>query len=126
MNIHAIIIIKYNNKYLQYYDKRWDSLLFLNTKLNEEFTDMDIINYVEKTLDKKVINCIFSKYIEHSKYSISHNEMRNYKHYFYIVKLDDYNVDNDYKYLSIEELENNKRAMEVNSDIINIVKGILI
>ena len=33
MSKHAIIVIKNNNKYLQYYDLRWDSYLFLNCKL---------------------------------------------------------------------------------------------
>ena len=47
MSIHAIIIIKNKDKYLQYYDERWDSYLFPNMKLKEEFRDIDIIKYVE-------------------------------------------------------------------------------
>ena len=35
MGKHAIIIIKNKeNKYLQYYDERWQSYLFLNCKIN--------------------------------------------------------------------------------------------
>ena len=34
---HAIIVIKNKeNKYLQYYDERWDSYLFLNCKLYDD------------------------------------------------------------------------------------------
>ena len=122
MSIHGIIIIKNNNKYLQYYDNRWDSLLFLNMKLNKEFTDIDIIDFVEKTLNKKVINCRFIKNIIHSKYSVSHKEIREYNHYFYLVNLDNYDFNDTYNFLSIDELKNNKRIMEVNSDIVSFIE----
>ena len=122
MSIHGIIIIKNNDKYLQYYDKRWDSLLFLNMKLNKEFTDIDIIDFVEKTLNKKVINCRFIKNIIHSKYSVSHKEIREYNHYFYLVNLDNYDFNDTCKFLSIDELKNNKRVMEVNSDIVSFIE----
>ena len=122
MSIHGIIIIKNNDKYLQYYDKRWDSLLFLNMKLNKGFTDIDIIDFVEKTLNKKVINCRFIKNIIHSKYSVSHKEIREYNHYFYLVNLDNYDFNDTYKFLSIDELKNNKRIMEVNSDIVSFIE----
>ncbi|MDO4996683.1 MAG: hypothetical protein Q4E69_05845, partial [Bacilli bacterium] len=114
--------IKNNNKYLQYYDKRWDSLLFINMKLYGEFTDKDIINYVENTLDKKVIKCTFIKNIIHSKYSVSHKEVREYNHYFYLVNLDNYDFLDNYKFFSIDELKNNKRIMEVNSDIVSFIE----
>ena len=40
---HAIIIIKNEeNKYLQYYDNRWESYLFPNCKINDK-TDYDKI-----------------------------------------------------------------------------------
>lgn len=121
MSIHGIIIIKNNNKYLQYYDNRWDSYLFPNMKLGETFTDIDIIDYVEKTFNKKVIDCTFIKNIVHSKYSVSHNEMREYNHYFYLVNLDNYDFNDTYKFFSIDELKNNKRIMEVNSDIVSYI-----
>lgn len=122
MSIHAIIIIKNNNKYLQYFDERWDSYLFPNMKLYENFTDIDIIDFVEKTLNKKVINCRFIKNILHSKYSVSHKEIREYNHYFYLVDLDNYDFNDTYNFLSIDELKNNKRIMEVNSDIVSFIE----
>lgn len=122
MSIHAIIIIKNKDKYLQYYDERWDSYLFPNMKLKEEFTDIDIIEYVENNLNKKVIDCTFIKNIIHSKYSVSHKEVREYNHYFYLVNIDNYDFDNTYKFFSMDELKNNKRIMEVNSDIVSYIE----
>ena len=122
MSIHAIILIKNKDKFLQYYDKRWDSYLFPNMKLNEEFTDIDIIEYVENNLNKKVIDCTFIKNIIHSKYSVSHKEVREYNHYFYLVNIDNYDFDDDYKFFSMDELKNNKRIMEVNSDIVSFIE----
>lgn len=127
MGKHAIIIIKNNdNKYLQVYDNRWDSYLFPNMKLDEGKNSLDIKNYLEKELDCKVVFIDHVKTIEHEKYSVSHQEMRKYIHYFYIVKLENYDINypNNYKYFSIEELENNERIMEVNSDIVGYVKEI--
>lgn len=122
MSIHAIIIIKNKDKYLQYYDERWDSYLFPNMKLKEEFTDIDIIEYVENNLNKKVIDCTFIKNIIHSKYSVSHKEVREYNHYFYLVNIDNYDFDSNYKFFSMDELKNNKRIMEVNSDIVSYIE----
>ena len=122
MSIHAIIKIKNKDKYLQYYDERWDSYLFPNMKLKEEFRDIDIIKYVENNLNKKVIDCTFIKNIIHSKYSVSHKEVREYNHYFYLVNIDNYDFDNTYKFFSIDELKNNKRIMEVNSDIVSYIE----
>lgn len=122
MSIHAIIIIKNKDKYLQYYDERWDSYLFPNMKLKNQFTDIDIIEYVENNLNKKVIDCTFIKNIIHSKYSVSHKEVREYNHYFYLVNIDNYDFDSNYKFFSMDELKNNKRIMEVNSDIVSYIE----
>lgn len=122
MSIHAIIIIKNKDKYLQYYDERWDSYLFPNMKLKKQFTDIDIIEFVENNLNKKVIDCTFIKNIIHSKYSVSHKEVREYNHYFYLVNIDNYDFDNTYKFFSMDELKNNKRIMEVNSDIVSYIE----
>ena len=122
MALHAIIIIKNKEKYLQYYDERWDSYLFPNMKLKKQFTDIDIIEFVENNLNKKVIDCTFIKNIIHSKYSVSHKEVREYNHYFYLVNIDNYDFDNTYKFFSMDELKNNKRIMEVNSDIVSYIE----
>lgn len=44
MGKHAIIVIKNEkNKYLQYFDKKWNSYLFLNCKMKNK-EDIDSIN----------------------------------------------------------------------------------
>ena len=65
MGKHAIIIIKNKeNKYLQYYDERWQSYLFLNCKINGA-DDIDIIRKnVEDTLGLKDI---ISKYVDYQQ-----------------------------------------------------------
>ena len=49
---HAIIVIKNNeNKYLQYYDERWDSYLFLNCKLHDNSDEIVKTEIVDDGLD---------------------------------------------------------------------------
>lgn len=44
MGKHAIIVIKNEkNKYLKYFDKKWNSYLFLNCKMKNK-EDIDSIN----------------------------------------------------------------------------------
>ena len=46
MGKHAIIVIKNtNNEYLQYYDNRWKSNLFLNCKLDDNYNDETVKRY---------------------------------------------------------------------------------
>ena len=74
MSRHAIIVIKNdNNEYLQYYDERWNSYLFLNCKLEDNFNDDTIKKYVADKLNID-INNITCKYISdkiHTKFSES-------------------------------------------------------
>jgi len=66
---HAIIIIKNEkNKYLQYYDNRWESYLFPNCKINDK-TDYD-----------KIVEEIFGKYgIKINNIKIENKERQNDK-----------------------------------------------
>ena len=46
---HAIIIIKNEEgEYLQYFDNRWNSYLFLNLKMTSEFNE----NYIKAEISK--------------------------------------------------------------------------
>ena len=40
---HTILIIKNNDKYLQYFDERWNSYLFLNTKVQGSVNEKELI-----------------------------------------------------------------------------------
>ena len=66
---HAIIVIKNKeNKYLQYYDERWDSYLFLNCKLYDDSNNEIIKEYVSKQLSID-INKITSIYVGEKVYT---------------------------------------------------------
>ena len=137
-NKHAIIIIKNNEgKYLQYFDERWNSLLFLNCKLTSDNHFEEIKNNLK---EKYGILCeeIDIDFVEdkiHSKFSESDQIMKEYHHYFYVAQnitsLDEINnneiINNiRFAWLSMEELENNERVRQVNNDIVNFIKEIKI
>lgn len=107
-HIHSIIIIKKNNKYLNYYDERWGVYLFPNIKGN----DIEIIKNKYNTNNVKLL---FDKV--HNKYSVPHNEIRTYHHYFYEV-----NTNIAGEYFSLEKLLNDNKVKEYNEDIIKYIK----
>ena len=108
-HIHSIILVKKENKYLNYYDDRWDMYLFPNMKGN------DLTQIKEKYKTNKV-KFLFDKI--HEKYSLSHNEKRVYHHYFYEV--DGTNFDGEY--FSLDELLKDPKIRENNKDIIDLIK----
>lgn len=132
---HAIIIIKNDkNEYLQYYDKNWKSYLFLNCKLLGDFKEQDIAKEVTQRL-KLSNNNLKCKYLEdkiHKKYSVSAEKEKEYHHYFYSIEIENmpifmnekvFTLDSiKYSWYSLEELENDSRIQEVNSDIVGFIK----
>lgn len=135
MSKHAIIIIKNkNNEYLQYYDERWNTKLFLNTKITDLTTCDDIKNVIKDKLGLKTddFSVTFLKEIVHTKYSVSALKMKEYEHSFYLVCFKEYplfmNEKNfnlagvSYFWNSYNELLNDERVMETNSDIVSFVK----
>jgi len=125
MGKHAIIIIKNKeNKYLQYYDERWQSYLFLNCKIDGA-EDIDIIQKnVEDTLGLKDIKCNYLGMKKHTKFSESAQIEKEYEHYFYKIETTDEldNLTDNYKWFSYDELKNDERIQKVNSDIVGFVK----
>ena len=104
---HSIIIIKKDNKFLNYYDERWNMYLFPNIKGND-------IEEIKSKYNTDNVKLLFDKV--HDKYSISHDEVRTYHHYFYEV---DTNIDGEY--FTLEELLGNEKVKEHNEDIINYI-----
>lgn len=107
-HVHSIIIIKKDNKFLNYYDERWKMYLFPNIKGN-------VIENIKKKYNTNNIKLLFDKV--HDKYSASHNEIRTYHHYFYEV---DAKIDGEY--FSLEDLLNDEKIKKYNEDIINYIK----
>lgn len=132
MGIHSIIVIKNErNQYLQYFDERWNSYLFLNCKLPNGEDSNAVENKVADALkiDKKLIKVSLVGSKSHKKFSESAKIEKEYIHYFYNVNLDLKLNDNDfeidgikYKWFSYSDLLNDKRIQEVNSDIVQFIK----
>ena len=131
MGKHAIIVIKNNKRYLQYYDLRWESYLFLNCKLDTDEYEKIVVNHLSNILNisKKIIDINYIGYKVHKKFSESDKIEKEYTHYFYKVEILDNLQDNDfiinntkYKWFTYDELLNNKRIMQVNSDIVRFIK----
>ena len=108
-SIHSIIIIKKGDKYLNYYDDRWKMYLFPNVKGN----DIEEIKTKYNTNDVKLL---FDKV--HDKYSVSHDKVRTYHHYFYEV-----NTDVDGEYFTLDELLKDPEVRKNNSDIICFISN---
>ena len=128
---HAIIIIKNEkDEYLQYYEESWHSYLFLNCKCEN---NKDIAKISDTVLEKLGIKPLKIDYLFtkiHSKYSVKHEKIREYEHYFYLVDIGTEFIDKKefvinntkFKWLSMEELENDPEIMQINGDIIEFIK----
>ena len=85
---HAIIIVKnMRGEYLQYYENSWNGYLFLNCKCEN---NKDIAKISDTVLEKLGIKPLKIDYLFtkiHSKYSVKHEKMREYEHYFYLVDI---------------------------------------
>ena len=90
MHKHSIIIIKNEeNEDLQYFDKKWNSYLFLNSKMNNKNDVESIYNKLKQMLEieKEDISISFIGEKTHKKFSESAKIEKEYQHYFYKVKL---------------------------------------
>lgn len=123
MGKHSIIIIKNkDNKYLQYYDNNWDSYLFLNCKMNNKDDIDSISRYLKEKINVSEFNYNFLGEKTHTKYSQKDKKQKEYTHYFYKIETKEEISDNELKWLSYDELINDMRIKEVNSDIIEFVR----
>ena len=132
MGIHSIIVIKNEkNEYLQYFDERWNSYLFLNCKLPNGDDSELVKNKVSDALkiDQKDIKASLVGCKKHKKFSESAKIEKEYTHYFYNVKIEEKFTDKEflingikYKWFNYSELMNDERIQKVNSDIVQFVK----
>ena len=106
-HVHSILIIKKNNKFLNYYDERWKIYLFPNMKGNN-------IEEIKNKYNTDNVKLLFDKV--HDKYSVSHKEIRTYHHYFYEV-----DADINGEYFTLEELINDSDIKKYNEDIIKYI-----
>ena len=112
-HVHSIMIIKKENKYLNYYDDRWKMYLFPNMKGNN-------IEEIKAKYKTDNVKFLFDKV--HEKFSVSNNKIKLYHHYFYEVKLlNNITMSEEYKWFSMEELQKNDRIQKINSDIVEYI-----
>ena len=107
-NIHSIIIIKKDNRFLNYYDERWKTYLFPNIKGNN-------IGEIKNKYNTENVKLLFDKI--HKKYSIPHEEIRTYHHYFYEV-----DTEIDGEYFLLDQLLEDSNVKKYNEDIITYIK----
>lgn len=137
MSEHTIMIIKNNkNEYLNYYDEKWASHLFLNNKVIGQLDDNIQKKFVASELNTSEENIEMTLVYEkiHTKFSESAKKNKEYHHYFYNVKIKEMPITFtekefslngiNYKWFSIKELEEDKRIQEVNSDIVAMIKDL--
>lgn len=137
MSEHTIMIIKNDkNEYLNYYDARWNSYLFLNNKvigqLDDNVQKLFVANKLNISEDKVEVTLVYEKI--HTKFSESAKRNKEYHHYFYDVKIRELPIamtdkefsinEINYKWFSMKELEADKRIQEVNSDIVTMIKDL--
>lgn len=135
MGKHAIIVIKNKeNEYLQYFDDKWNSYLFLNCKMENKDDVKSIINEVRKcfAVSDESIKCSFVGEKTHKKFSEKDKMEKEYTHYFYIVDLlepiekfskDEFeSLDRQYKWFAYDELLQDERIQKVNNDIVKYIK----
>lgn len=107
-HIHSIIVIKKENKFLNYYDERWGMYLFPNIKGND-------IETIKNKYNTDNVKLLFDKV--HNKYSVSHDEIRTYHHYFYEV-----DTDVDGNFFTLDKLLEDAKVKENNGDIIGFIR----
>lgn len=140
---HSIILIKdtfrkYPNKYLVYYDPRWECWLFPNWHSMEtpDENETNLIKHISQDLkidrDGISISFLFDKI--HEKFSQSVKKTKTYHHSFYKLKIqtnalnswmrkEEFMSDGKkYKWMSIAEMEKDSNIMDKNSDIIDFIK----
>lgn len=133
---HSLVVIKdaTSNRYLVYYDERWDCKLFLNYKTQDRNNESALKEQVAADLGLDSANLLFD-YIAsrvQEKYSVSHGEMRIYNHQLYEIHCCDFPEkfkENNfvingkhYYWMSIPEMEKDKNIQEKNLEVVDFVK----
>ena len=139
---HSIVLIKdtfnpNSNRFLVYYDSRWGCRLFLNyATITEDFSkdEQNIAKHLQMELkiSEEKMECAFEFEKVHEKYSPTSNENKCYRHRFYkfvlnefsqVIKQDKFEIDGKkFYWMSIAEMEADKKIMERNSDVVGFVK----
>lgn len=136
---HSLVAIRntFDNttdKFLVYYDERWDCKLFPNYKTVDSDNESSLIDYISADLgcDKRKISCKYITSRIQEKYSYSHNENRTYHHRLYEISIshfpekityNDFSINGrHYYWMSIPEMENDTNIMKKNKEVVDFIK----
>lgn len=136
---HSLVAIKNtfnntSNKFLVYYDERWDCKLFPNYKTIDTDNEAALIDYIAADLDcdKRKINCKYITSRIQSKYSYSHNENRIYNHRLYEINIshfperikhNDFTINGkQYYWMSISDMERDENILKKNKEVVDFIK----
>lgn len=125
-----LAIVDSDGRYLQMFDDRWQSWLFPYTRSTDN-NKADMDNYASKLLGEAKV----TEYVactKHCKYSVSDDVYKIYNHKLYKLLLDSipenmmeqtFEIERKrYKWMSIQEMEENERIMEINEEVVAFVK----
>lgn len=123
----------YPNKYLTYYDIRWDCDFFINYRTVDNMEDY-IRDRISNSfqIDPSKIEVTLKGNAIQRKYSVSHQKNKVYDHSYYFVNILEFNetmkqssfeIDStSYSWLSIDEMKKNENTFSKNLDVIHKVE----
>ena len=135
---HSIVLVKdtfrkFPNRFLVYDDKRWECLLFLKYKQNPDIESF-IRNRIssELKIEPQDMDLSYLGQRIHEKYSESAKKNKVYCHRFYMASIRNYPEEmrkdsfqcdgKEYRWMTLDELEQDDNVRKKNSDILNYVK----
>lgn len=138
-NNHYLFVIydKYTKKFLTYYDEKWDCYFLINAKKEGK----SLKNMVDDFLNalnidnERLKNIVYLKVLEFSRYCIPEKREKNYVHSYWQILIDDFLEQETgivfgrngirYKWLTLDEMLNNKKIYSKNKEVIEHLKEIV-
>ncbi len=130
------VIVKPDNKILMKYDPSWKCYLLpyvkaittLNGTLGDKEELNRTINFIQDSLKVTLDNVKLAYRTDIKKYLVSDKINKIYDTRFFLWKIKDADISrivlrNDYKWMSIEELETDEQTIKKNKETIEVVKN---
>lgn len=138
---HSIVVfqdtfLSFPNRYLVYWDKRWQCWLFLNypTQQDEEKNVENIRDKISRALKIDSSHILLERKCQRlqQKYSESHQEERHYDHVFYKgkitafpeqMKADVFDIGGvSYRWMTMADMKANPDIRKKNLDVVEVVE----
>lgn len=136
---HSLVVIRNlftenKQKFLVYYDEKWDCKLFLNYKTMDRDNENSILDRVaaDLALNREDMECHYITSRVQEKYSVSHGENRVYNHRLYELKIHHFPEQTrqtdfvlngrHYYWMTLEEMEHDENIEKKNMEVVDFVK----